>query len=112
MSTMLNKEALAAALADTGDNQEAREAIERLQAQDLVKIDQSILSSLGSTWKNAGFVAAGVLIAAPDEYEDIPESFYVLRIGSLASESRIEVKGSLEALKTCEIRLPSASGDN
>ncbi|WP_449467700.1 hypothetical protein [Stenotrophomonas humi] len=106
---MLNKDALAAALNGMGDDQEGREAIERLQEQDLVKIDQSILSSLGRTWKNAGFVTAGVLIAAPDEYEDIPESFYASRIGILANESRIEVKGSLEALKTCEIRLPSAS---
>lgn len=106
---MLNKDVLAAALNGMGDTQEGREAIERLQAQDLVKIDQSILSSLSRTWKNAGFVTAGVLIAAPDEYEDIPESFYALRIGVLADESRIEVKGSLEELKTCEIRLPSAS---
>ncbi|MGH8054570.1 MAG: hypothetical protein ACREP4_11700 [Stenotrophomonas sp.] len=106
---MLNKDALAAALADMGDDQEGREAIERLQAQDLEKIDQSILSSLDQTWKKAGFVTTGVLLAAPDEYEDIPESFYALRIGVLASESRIEVKGSLEVLKTCEIRLPAAS---
>ncbi|WP_152982586.1 hypothetical protein [Stenotrophomonas humi] len=107
---MLNKDVLAAALNGMGDAQEAREAIERLQAQDLVKIDQSILSSLSHAWKKAGFVTTGVLLAAPDEYEDIPESFYALRIGVLADESRIEVKGSLEALKTCEIRLPSASG--
>ncbi len=108
---MLNKDALTAALADAGDDQAGREAIERLHAQDLVKIDQSILSSLGHAWKNAGFVTAGVLIAAPDEYEDIPESFYALRIGSLADESRIEMKGSLDNLKTCEIRLPAASGE-
>jgi hypothetical protein len=106
---MLNREVLAAALAGTGDDQEGREAIERLQEQDLVKIDQSILSSLSRTWKKAGFVTTGVLLAAPDEYEDIPESFYALRIGILANESRIEVKGSLDMLKTCEIRLPSAS---
>lgn len=108
---MLNKEGLAAALAGMGDDQAGREAIERLQEQDLVKIDQSILSSLDRTWKKAGFVTAGVLIAAPDEYEEIPESFYALRIGHLAKESRIEVKGDLENLKTCEIRLPSASGE-
>ena len=107
---MLNKDGLAAALAGMGDDQEGREAIERLQEKDLLKIDQAILLALDRTWKNAGFVTAGVLIAAPDEYEDIPEAFYALRIRSLADDSRIEVKGDLEVLKTCEIRLSSAPG--
>ncbi len=107
---MLNKDALAAALAGMGDDQEGREAIDRLQEQDLVKIDQLILSSLDGTWKKAGFVTTGVLLAAPDEYEDIPEAFYALRIRSLADASRIDVKGDLDVLKTCEIRLSSASG--
>lgn len=102
---MLNNDALAAALAGMDDSQEGREAIERLQEQDLVKIDQAILASLDRSWKKAGFVTAGVLIAAPDEYEDIPEAFYALRIRALADGSRIEVKGDLDVLKTCEIRL-------
>ncbi len=107
---MFNKEGLAAALAGMDDSPEAREAIERLQASDLAKIDQLILASLDRTWKKAGFVTAGVLIAAPDEYEDLPEAYYASRICTLAEASRIEVKGDLEALKTCQIRLSSASG--
>jgi hypothetical protein len=110
MSAMFNKEGLAAALAGMDDGQEAREALERLQEFDRVKIDQLILSSLDRAWKNAGFVIAGVLIAAPDEYEDIPEAYYASRVCALANASRIEVKGDLEVLKTCEIRLWSASG--
>ncbi|WP_282278458.1 DUF3658 domain-containing protein [Stenotrophomonas sp. PS02297] len=110
MSAMFDKEGLAAALAGMDDSQEAREAIERLQEPDLVKIDGLILSSLDRAWKKAGFVTAGVLIAAPDEYEDIPEAYYASRIRALAHASRIEVKGDLEVLKTCEIRLSTASG--
>ncbi|KRG44881.1 hypothetical protein ARC78_03465 [Stenotrophomonas pictorum JCM 9942] len=110
MSAMFNKDGLAAALAGVDDSAEAREAIERLQASDLAKIDALILSSLDRSWKKAGFVTTGVLIAAPDEYEDIPEALYALRIRALANDSRIEVKGDLEVLKTCQIRLSSASG--
>src|SRR5690606_25870800 len=107
MTVMFNKEGLAAALAGMDDSQEAREAIERLRESDLVKIDQLILASLDRSWKKAGFVTAGVLIAAPDEYEEIPEAFYALRIRVLAEASRIEVKGDLDVLKACEIRLAS-----
>lgn len=109
---MFNKDGLAAALAGMDDSPEAREVIERLQEQDVAKIDQLILSSLDRTWKKAGFVTAGVLIAAPDEYEEISEAFYALRIRALAEASRIEVQGDLEELKTCQIRLSSASGAN
>ncbi len=48
---MFDKEGLAAALAGMDDSQEAREAIERLQEPDLVKIDRLILSSLDRAWK-------------------------------------------------------------
>jgi hypothetical protein len=104
MSAISNKAALASALAGMEDNEEGRAAIARLQEQDLLQIDQAILASLDRSWKKAGFVTAGVMIAAPDAHEEIPESFYVLRIRALAEASRIEVKGDLEDLKTSEIR--------
>ena len=91
-------------------DQEARDAIARLGEHDLQKIDQAILSSLGREWKKAGFIAAGVMIAAPDEYEDLPEMFYASRIRALAEASRIETKGDARALKTFEIRLAPATG--
>ena len=104
---MSNKSSLQAALESVELGQDAQEAIARLQERDLAQIDQSILSALGSGWKKAGFVTAGVMIAAPDEYEDLPEAFYALRIRALAQAGRIEVKGDLDTLKTCEIRLPA-----
>ena len=91
-------------------DQEARDAIARLGEDDLLKIDQAILSSLGREWKKAGFITAGVMIAAPDEYEDLPEMFYASRIRLLAEASRIETKGDALALKTFEIRLAPATG--
>ena len=91
-------------------DQEARDAIARLDERDLLKIDQAILSSLGWEWKKAGFITAGVMIAAPDEYEDLPEMFYASRIRVLAEASRIETKGDARALKTFEIRLAPATG--
>lgn len=45
------------------------------------------------------------MLGAPDEYEELPEAFYVQRMGVLAQSARIEVKGGLDALKTCQIRL-------
>ena len=91
-------------------DQEARDAIARLGEHDLLKIDRAILSSLGREWKKAGFITAGVMIAAPDEYEDLPEMFYASRIRVLAEASRIETKGDARALKTFEIRLAPATG--
>ncbi len=107
---MSNKSALASALAGMEGDQEGREAIARLGEEDLLQIDRAILSSLSPGWKKAGFITAGVMIAAPDEHEDIPEAFYALRIRALAEASRIEVKGDLDDLKTSEIRLPSGQG--
>ena len=91
-------------------DQEARDAIARLGEHDLLKIDQAIQSSLARDWKKAGFITAGVMIAAPDEYEDLPEMFYASRIRALAEAARIETKGDARALKTFEIRLPPATG--
>ncbi|MCR6663951.1 MAG: DUF3658 domain-containing protein [Luteimonas sp.] len=87
-------------------DEEGREAIARLGEDDLVRIDRAILSALDRSWKKAGFIAAGVMIAAPDEYEEIPEMFYALRIRALAQASMIEGQGDPLVLKTFEIRLP------
>ena len=109
----MENSALKAALGATMDNaaldQEARDAIARLDENDFLQIDRAILSSLSRDWKKAGFITAGVMIAAPDEYEDLPEMFYASRIRALAEASRIETKGDALALKTFEIRLPSGS---
>ncbi len=104
---MPNTSALQAALENVELARDAQEAIARLQERDLVRIDQAILSALDRRWKKAGFITAGVMIAAPDEYEDLPEALYALRVRALAQAARIEVNGDLDALKTCEIRLPA-----
>ena len=96
-----------ATMDDSFDHDE-RDAIARLGEHDLQNIDRAILSSLGRDWKKAGFITAGVMIAAPDEYEDLPEMFYASRIRALAEASRIETKGDALALKTFEIRLAPA----
>ena len=92
---------------DVKFEQEERDAIERLTEQDIAQIDQAILASLDRRWKKVGFITAGVMIAAPDEHEEIPEMFYALRIRALADASRIEVNGDPLVLKTSEIRLAS-----
>ena len=102
--------ALGAMMNDVGFDQEALDAIAHLGEHDLLRIDQMILSSLGRDWKKAGFITAGVMIAAPDEYEDLPEMFYASRIRARAEASRIETKGDALALKTFEIRLPPDTG--
>ncbi|TDK20337.1 hypothetical protein E2F46_16170 [Luteimonas aestuarii] len=81
-------------------------AIARLDEQDIERIDRAILSALGDDWKKAGFITSGMVIAAPDEYEEVPEMFYTMRIRALAEASRIEGRGDPHALKTFEIRLP------
>ena len=107
MTANVDTSALAALMDSLESGDEAREAIERLDAHDIERIDQQILSALDGSWKKAGFVTAGVMIAAPDEYEELPESFYVLRIEALAADARVELKGRPFALKTSEIRLAS-----
>ena len=98
--------ALGAMMNDVGFDQEALDAIAHLGEHDLLRIDQMILSSLGRDWKKAGFITAGVMISAPDEYEDLPEMFYASRIRMLAEASRIETKGDALVLKAFEVRLP------
>ena len=99
----LDKAALAALLDDAQDD--AREAIERLDAQDIAVIDGAILAALNRDWKKAGFIAAGVMIAAPDEHEGLPEAVYAHRIRELVEDGRIEGRGNADDLKTFEIRL-------
>ncbi len=107
MAPSLSKAALDAAIAGIALEPEEHDAITRLEDQDLALIDRAILSSLDRNWKSAGFIAAGVMIAAPDEHEDVPELVYALRIRALAEASQIEARGDLNALKASEIRLPA-----
>ncbi|TDK30741.1 DUF3658 domain-containing protein [Luteimonas terrae] len=99
----LDKAALAALL--DGAQDDAREAIERLDAQDIGVIDGAILAALTRDWKKAGFITAGVMIAAPDAHEDLPEAVYTHRIHTLIEAGRIEGRGNADDLKTFEIRL-------
>ena len=101
----MDKSALAALMNSMELDDDGREAIERLDGHDIEQIDQAILAALSHSWKKAGFITAGVMIAAPDEYEDLPESFYVLRIEELAKSGQIEIKGEPLELKTSELRL-------
>lgn len=105
MAAFMDKTALEAALADLDLEQEQRDAVATLDDRDLMQIDQAILSALDRSWQKAGFIASGVMIAAPDAYEELPEVVYVLRIRALAQAGRIEGKGDPQVLKTYEIRL-------
>ena len=90
-------------------DQEARDAIARLGEHDLQKIDQAILSSLGREWKKAGFITAGVMIAAPDEYEDLPESEAGYRI-AVAGLHRRHVRGFARRARAVAGQPPRAAG--
>lgn len=106
MTLLTGKDALEPNMDGMEFDEEGRAAIARLAEDDLLRIDRTILAALDRSWKRAGLITAGVMIAAPDEYEEIPEEFYALRLRALASASCIEVRGDLSALKTSEIRLP------
>jgi len=105
MAGPVEKSVLAAMLDSVEVGQEARDAIERLDERDLQLIDGAILTALDREWKQAGLITAGVMIAAPDEYEELPEAFYALRIRALAEAARIETRGDPAVLKTLQIRL-------
>lgn len=102
---MTHKSPLQAALESAELSAEAQQAVADLQAHDLAQIDQAILAALDGSWKKAGLIATGVMLAAPDEYEELPEAFYIQRIAALAQAGRIQLQGSLESAKTCDIRL-------
>lgn len=103
----MDKNALTSVLGVMDIEQDARDAIAALEDADLRTIDQAILSALSHSWQKAGFIASGVMIAAPDEYEELPEVLYELRIRGLALSKRIESKGDPQMMKTFEIRLPA-----
>ena len=102
---MTNKSPLQAALESVEMGPEAQEAIAALQDSDLEQIDALILAALGSSWKKVGLIASGIMLSAPDEYEELPEAFYIQRIAALVQSGRVEADGSLDAVKTCQIRL-------
>lgn len=103
----MDKAMIEAFMDETAFEEAGRAAIARLNEQDIERIDRAILSALGDDWKKAGFITSGMVIAAPDEYEEVPEMFYTLRIRALVEASRIEGRGDPLALKNFEIRLPA-----
>ncbi|WP_101926098.1 MULTISPECIES: DUF3658 domain-containing protein [Luteimonas] len=108
MTHPLDKAALDRAMEDMTLEQAERDAVARLDDGDLEQIDRAILSALDDRWQKAGFIASGVMIAAPDEHEELPEVLYAERIRALVQAARLEGKGDPSVLKTFEIRLPQA----
>ena len=72
MTDFMDTIALEAAIEHLDLEQEQRDAIARLDDADLEQIDRAILSALGNTWQKAGFIASGVMIAAPDDTRNCP----------------------------------------
>lgn len=107
MAAAFDRAALEAVLDGVTLEPESREAVDALDEADIARIDAAILKALGREWKKAGFIASGVMIAAPDEHEDLPEAVYTYRIRALVQAKEIEAQGDPAAMKTFEIRLPA-----
>jgi hypothetical protein len=82
-------------------------AVAALTQDDLLAIDRALLASSSSDWRKVALVVASAMDAYPDQYLDIPDVFYSLRIRELVFDGWLEARGNLHRMRFSEVRLTS-----
>jgi len=81
------------------------EIVANLTDSDIETLDGLLMANIDDAWLKTAFVIGGVMLKVPDEYEEVPEGFYVERLEVLKEKGLVAVKGKLDDMKSCEIQL-------
>ncbi len=84
---------------------EEAELVGQLSESELEFVDGFLIENIGQTWMKSAFLIGGVMLKIPDEYEELPDTFYSARLMVLEKKGLIAVKGDLRKMKLCEIQL-------
>ena len=88
---------------------EQAELAAKLSHEDLLNIDDQLLSECITRWRKVARVVGRTFMKFNDKHPGLPDVFYSQRIRTLVDEGRLESQGNLGQMRYSEIRLPTGS---
>jgi len=86
---------------------EENELVSQLTQSDLEVVDEALLHSSVSSWREVHRVIASAMVALDGQFPGLPLGLYVRRVGTLVGSGRILAKGNVEFMRLSEVRLPT-----
>jgi hypothetical protein len=86
--------------------EEARAA--RLTAQELARIDASLMSHARPQWRKLAMIVALAMGDCGGQIKNVPDAFYSRRAAQLVSEGKLLASGDLRRMRYCEVKLPES----
>ena len=85
---------------------EQQERVNRLTAEELQTIDDSLMADASAQWRKVARIVGSALIANRDSIKNVPDIFYASRVRKLVEEGRLKSEGNLEFMRFSEVKLP------
>lgn len=80
----------------------------RLSAEDLARIDASLLSHARPQSRKLAMIVALAMGDCGEDISNVPDAFYSRRAARLVSEGKLVASGDLQRMRYCEVRLPES----
>jgi len=93
---------------DTALDAEDLAAVSLLSTSDIEAIDKALLAECAQTWRKVARVVGFAMTALRGRFQGVPDSYYALRVISLAESGVIESQGNLHYMRFSEVRLPQS----
>lgn len=85
---------------------EQQDRVNRLTAEELQRIDDSLMADAAPQWRKVARIVGTALIANRDTIRNVPDIFYASRVRKLVEEGRLISQGNLEYMRFSEVKLP------
>jgi hypothetical protein len=90
--------------ADLTPEQEA--LVAKLSPEAIEEIDQQIISECIEHWRKVARVVGSTIMRFQEQYPELTDGFYSLRVQSLVNDGKLESRGNLKRMRYSEVRLP------
>ena len=77
-----------------------------LSERQLQAIDDALLSATSTTWRKVSRVVGSAMLEIQTRVEGVPDIFYAQRVGALASQGSLEIRGFTSNMRFSEVRQP------
>lgn len=91
---------------DTLLDADEQEAVDRLAAAQIQRIDDALLSDCTRRARKVARIVGKAWMQLRDELQDVPIGFYAQRVKMLVDVGKLESRGNLDHMRFSEVRLP------
>ena len=80
------------------------QALQRLSESDLQNIDNYIFSYVSTSWRKNTYIVGLTFCELSDQYPDLSDVCYSIRLKYHAAKYAFEVKGEIDLIRYCELK--------